>query len=104
MYNIDPVSFVQNPIIWPEMMEKFEITFTVGPNFSYALVARKIREAGGRNFDLSRLVMINIAAEPIMPDTIKGLVEDWGIPREKIVHSYGMAEACLWYHSKLILG
>lgn len=85
IFVLDPISFIQNPLLWPEAIERYSINCTAGPNFSYALVARKIRETG-RKFDLSCLLKADLAAEPIAMSTIKSMNKDWGIPSSRISH------------------
>jgi acyl-CoA synthetase (AMP-forming)/AMP-acid ligase II len=94
LYILDPLSFIQNPLLWPMCMERYHITHTAGPTFSYALTAKRI-QTSGKQYDLSRLVVISFGAEPITATAIESTVTVLGIPREKIVHGYGFAEACL---------
>ena len=75
-YMVSPIAFIQNPLLWLEMMSKVRPTWTIAPNFSYRLTARKFLEAKRRlgrepipNLDLSSLVGLHNAAEPIQIDT-----------------------------------
>jgi amino acid adenylation domain-containing protein len=98
VYSLTPIQFIQNPLVWPQSMENYSIGYTLGPNFAYALAARKAREVG-KVFDLSQLLRADIAAEPIRKDTIDAMIRDLGIRREAIAHSYGFAEAYVWSSS-----
>jgi acyl-CoA synthetase (AMP-forming)/AMP-acid ligase II len=98
LFVLDPISFIKNPLLWPQCLEKYQIHYTSGPNFSYALVGRKMRETGKR-YNLAACHRADIAAEPITQSTIKSMVEDWGLDKDSITHSYGMAEACVWVSS-----
>jgi hypothetical protein len=75
---MDPISFIQNPLLWPECLSKYMIHYTFGPTFSYSLVSRKIRESG-KTFDLSCLYRIDIAAEPIHEKIVNEIKNDWKV-------------------------
>ncbi|KAJ3370413.1 hypothetical protein HDU91_006267 [Kappamyces sp. JEL0680] len=100
LYLLDPISYIQNPLLWPLIVEKYAIHFTLGPNFSYSLTARKLKDSGVR-YNCSSLVWADIAAEPIQKSTIDDMINVWNIPRDVIYHSYGMAECCVWTSSVL---
>jgi acyl-CoA synthetase (AMP-forming)/AMP-acid ligase II len=100
LFTMDTLTFLQNPIVWPETMQKYKINFTIGPNFSYQLVCRKMKEKN-ISFDMPFVYRVDIAAEPIHFTTPIKIHEMWGIPKESIAHSYGMAEACIWVSSVL---
>ena len=70
-----PVSFIRDPLLWLRLMERYEATGTSAPNFAYALVHRKWKEAYKPFFNLSKLQNANIAAEPIHPSTIDKMLE-----------------------------
>jgi len=64
-----PVDFIQNPLPWADMIEKFESMRIAGPNFAYALLAKRM-EATGRVLTNPALLCTSIAAEPIAPQTL----------------------------------
>jgi acyl-CoA synthetase (AMP-forming)/AMP-acid ligase II len=82
-----PVDFIQNPMLWADMIETFESTRTAGPNFAYALLVKRM-EAAGRVLTDSTLLCTSIAAEPIAPQTLSKMVAI-GFPQESIVPAYG---------------
>jgi acyl-CoA synthetase (AMP-forming)/AMP-acid ligase II len=95
LYTLEPISFIQNPLLWPEAMKKYKCNITIGPNFSYALVARKLKETK-KSYQLPDLECVNVSAEPIAKRTIEDMKGVWGIPESSITHSYGLAEAWVW--------
>ena len=65
-----PIDFIRNPLLWADMIEKFDVTGTAAPNFAYALLVKRMKAAGRKFSPESRLVQVNIAAEPIAPTTL----------------------------------
>ena len=82
-----PVDFIRNPLLWADMIEKFEPTRTGGPNFAYALLAKRM-EAAGRVLTSPALLCTSIAAEPIAPQTLTKMVAI-GFPQEYMAPCYG---------------
>mmetsp|Transcript_46068 Transcript_46068/g.107683 ORF Transcript_46068/g.107683 Transcript_46068/m.107683 type:complete len:1153 (+) Transcript_46068:65-3523(+) len=98
---MSPVSFIQNPMLWLQLLSSSQATYSVAPDFAYRLVCRKFSElhafhlAGLRNLDLSRLRVLMNAAEPIRPDTadmFEKLFAKYGVQQGVFVASYGLAE------------
>ena len=92
---ISPVSFIKNPLLWIDLMSKLKVTWSVAPDFGFRLVARKFNEAIERGqevpikkLDLSSLVYLQSAAEPIQ-QTTKDLFE-------KTFSEYGLSN---WFHA-----
>jgi aryl carrier-like protein len=98
LYTMDPITFLQNPIVWPQTVQKYQINYTIGPNFSYQLACRKMREKGVQ-FQMPFLFQADIAAEPIHPTTPEQVISLWGVSSSSITHSYGFAEATVWVSS-----
>jgi acyl-CoA synthetase (AMP-forming)/AMP-acid ligase II/acyl carrier protein len=94
MYVLDPLTFIQNPLLWLQGLEQYQINITNGPPFGFALTTKRLI-ASGRSFDLSSLTSVNLGAEPITQGVIQGIRTYWKIPDEVISHGYGFAEACL---------
>jgi acyl-CoA synthetase (AMP-forming)/AMP-acid ligase II/acyl carrier protein len=94
MHILDPISFLQNPILWPECLEKYKITHTYGPPFGYLLSTKRMKQQNKR-YDLSRLEFVNTGAEPVTKESVDGILHVWGIKKENLVFGYGFAEACL---------
>lgn len=69
-YACSPFDFVRNPLLWADMLEKFEGTHTAGPHFSYGVLGA-LMTAAGRKLKKSMLYhRPNIAAEPIYPKSL----------------------------------
>ena len=62
-----PIDFIRNPLLWADMIDKFEATHTAGPNFSYGLLANRMRANNRKLKNTGGLLRANIAAEPIAP-------------------------------------
>lgn len=72
MLLMSPVSFIQNPVLWLDLMARYRVQWTVAPDFSLNLVARKFQEKSlgtKSELDLSHLRYITSAAEPCRPET-----------------------------------
>ncbi|GFH61076.1 hypothetical protein CTEN210_17552 [Chaetoceros tenuissimus] len=100
---ISPITFVQNPLLWIELMSKLRVNWTVAPNFAFRLTARKFMEAKARthrepipNLDLTSLKYMQNSAEPIQTDT-KAMFEQafkqYGLNDDWFVGAYGLAES-----------
>nr|XP_027066379.1 uncharacterized protein LOC113692207 [Coffea arabica] len=62
-------------------------THTAGPNFAFELLVRKLELNKVQNFDLSSLVFLMTAAEPIRPATLKRFIEltqAFGLSQENV--------------------
>ncbi|MBF6332421.1 long-chain-fatty-acid--CoA ligase [Nocardia transvalensis] len=91
-----PPDFIANPGMWPELISKYSVTYTLGPNFGYDLLVRVLSRAQEKSFDLSSLRCAINGAEPINPATITKLVEAgkrFGLTPTAILPCYGLAEA-----------
>ncbi len=95
---IPTLLFVKRPNIWMQVMTELKAQHSFGPNFAYALAARKATEADLAKWDLSNVKVMGCGAEPIHADTMK-LFEDVmskaGLKRGSVMPAYGMAEATL---------
>lgn len=90
-YNMSPLDFIKNPLLWADVMDKFKATHTAGPNFSYGLLAKRMHEAGRKLKHGKGFRRVNIAAEPIAPETIEAM-KYIGFPGAAINPTYGLAE------------
>ena len=56
LVKITPMDFLRDNLLWVKLIEKYKGTMTAAPNFSYKLLARKLRSlASPGQFDLSSL-------------------------------------------------
>ncbi|NVJ26526.1 amino acid adenylation domain-containing protein, partial [Myxococcus sp. AM011] len=95
---MSPIAFLQRPARWLQAVSHFRGTTSGGPNFAYALVARKMTEAERAELDLSRWDLAFNGAEPIRQETLEHFARTFapcGFRREAFYPCYGLAEATL---------
>lgn len=107
---MSPLSFIKNPVLWVELMSKLNVSWGVAPDFAFRLVARKFedlkrqaissgKDDPSRQLDLSSLVYLQSAAEPIQTDT-KYLFEeafgDCNLSENWFHTGYGLAESVVY--------
>ncbi|MFT7520524.1 MAG: fatty-acyl-CoA synthase [Kiritimatiellia bacterium] len=96
---IPTLRFIRRPTCWLETMHRHRACASFGPNFAYALVARKAKPADLDRWDLSCVRILGCGAEPIHPDTMRKFTkifsEHCGLPTSAMLPAYGMAEATL---------
>ncbi len=107
VHMISPFEFIKNPLLWIDLMSRLRVSYSVAPNFAFRLAARKFSEAmahsGGKepipNLDLSSIVLLQNAAEPIGVDT-KEVFENafgrYGLPKNWFLSGYGLAETVVY--------
>lgn len=101
MHMMSPITFIQNPLLWLELLSKHKVNWNIAPDFSYQLVSRKFQEAkaSGRepiiDLDLTCITHFKTAAEPCRPETQQLLLENfgpYGLRNDFYVSCYGLAE------------
>lgn len=88
-------AFMRDPSLWMRAVSAHGGTVTFGPNFAFALAARRARPDG---LDLSRLRVLGCGAEPINAATLAGFVAAYapaGLDAAALTPCYGLAEATL---------
>ncbi|WP_068273738.1 fatty acyl-AMP ligase [Aldersonia kunmingensis] len=96
--SVTPLEFLRRPLVWAELIEKYRGTVTAAPNFAYALLARRLRQADDGAVDLSSIRYMWNGAEPVDPDTMTTLAADgarFGLNATALTPVYGMAETTL---------
>ena len=91
-------SFVRNPKIWLDSINKHRGTITFAPNFAYALVNKRIKEKDVADLDLSCMRITGCGAEPIQAKPLREFAEKLAPAKfdpRSFVPCYGMAEATL---------
>nr|XP_027066369.1 uncharacterized protein LOC113692197 [Coffea arabica] len=94
-----PMTFIRDPLLWLQVISKNHATHSAGPNFAFELLVRKLELNKVQNFDLSSLVFLMTAAEPIRPATLKRFIEltqAFGLSQEVMAPGYGLAENCVY--------
>jgi len=94
-----PAEFVQYPERWLQIISRYRVTTSGGPNFMYDLAARSIRPEQLEGVDLASWRVAFCGAEPIRAATIARFAERYaahGYRPEAFYACYGMAEATLF--------
>jgi fatty-acyl-CoA synthase len=92
------VSFIKNPRIWMATVTKYRGTITFGPNFAFALAAKRADEKHVRELELSCLRVVGCGAEPINIEVLRRFQQAFApaqLDPRAILPCYGMAEATL---------
>ncbi|SRR6266446_9329951 len=90
--------FIRSPSIWMETISKYRGTVSFGPNFAFALAAKRATESDLQKLDLSSLRVAGCGSEPISPQVLRDFFRVFqraGLRKDTIVPCYGMAEATL---------
>lgn len=98
-YLMAPVHFLRKPIRWLKAVSKYKATVSGGPNFSFDLCVRKIREEQREGLDLSHWAIAFNGAEPIRAGTLNRFADTfapYGFRRSQYFPCYGLAEATLF--------
>lgn len=71
-----PVTFIRDPLLWLQAMSKFQATHSAGPNFAFELIVRRLdhKNRNELELDLSSIVFLMVAAEPLRQGTLKDLL------------------------------
>jgi acyl-CoA synthetase (AMP-forming)/AMP-acid ligase II len=92
---MSPLTFLQRPAVWFDVMSRVRATHTAAPNFAFELAVRKTKPEQRALWDLSALRVIMSAAEPIRPSTVDeffAAFEVAGMDRDAFFPAYGLAE------------
>ncbi len=95
---ISPVSFLQKPFRWLNLISKYRASISGGPNFAYDLCVNKITPEQRDTLDLSSWGLAFNGAEPVREETIERFCHYFapcGFKREAFYPCYGMAENTL---------
>jgi long-chain fatty acid adenylyltransferase FadD28 len=94
-----PVSFLQRPARWMQLLASHSRAFSAAPNFAFELAARKTSDEDMAALDLGDVVTIINGAERVEPATIRRFAERFArfnFHDTVIRPSYGMAEATVY--------
>jgi len=100
---MSPISFIKNPALWIEMISKYQATHIQAPNFAYKLVVRKWNASTRKPVDLSSVVHIFNAAEPIdgaAIDLFNSTFGPFGLKPSAMSPGYGLAEHTVYVCDK----
>jgi fatty acid CoA ligase FadD28 len=94
-----PVSFLQRPARWMQLMASNSAVFTSAPNFAFDLATKKTSDEDMAGLDLGGVLTIQSGAERVQPATIKRFTDRFArfnLRNTVIQPSYGLAEATLY--------
>ncbi len=95
---MSPAHFARRPLSWLQAISLYGITTSGGPDFAYALCARKAADAADLGLDLSSWQVAFNGAEPVQAKTLaafEAAYEQCGFNRSAWLPCYGLAEATL---------
>ncbi len=99
MWLMAPAAFLQRPARWLDAISRFRATHSAGPDFAYALCARRVTDVDRRLLDLSSWRVACNGSEPIRPSTLEGFQRAFGesgFHWNTLSPAYGLAEATLF--------
>jgi fatty acid CoA ligase FadD28 len=94
-----PVSFLQRPARWMQLLAANSHVFSAAPNFAFELAARKTSDHDMAGLDLGGVHTILSGAERVQPATLKRFAERFArfnLHDTVIRPSYGLAEATVY--------
>src|SRR5690606_16784682 len=96
MVIMSPLSFIQKPVRWLQMITRFRVTWSGGPPFAYDLCKTHVNEVDKPSLDLSSWKGAFLGAEIVRQDVVEAFVktfENCGLDQSAVYATYGMAEA-----------
>ena len=94
-----PVSFLQRPARWMQLLASNSRAFSAAPNFAFELAARKTSDDDMAGLDLGDVLSILNGSERVQPATLQRFTERFARfnLHDKVIRpSYGMAEATVY--------
>ncbi|XP_042015983.1 uncharacterized protein LOC121763959 [Salvia splendens] len=94
-----PVTFIRDPLLWLQTITTYRATHSAGPNFAFELLNRRLEANKALHYDLSSMVFLMVAAEPIRAATMRKFLElthPFGLSQEVMAPGYGLAENCVY--------
>nr|MDJ0706564.1 fatty acyl-AMP ligase [Leptolyngbyaceae cyanobacterium MO_188.B28] len=96
---MSPLAFIQKPVRWLQVISRYRVTTSGGPNFAYDLLCRYVKPDQLQQLDLSSWEVAFSGAEPVRAATLDQFAAKFapcGFRREAFYPCYGMAEATLF--------
>ncbi len=99
-HGFSPTTFIQRPSLWLDTITRYQANGSSAPNFAfdYCLRPGRISPEAMASFDLSSLLCLMAAAEPIKRDTYDRFLRTFqprGLKPESFMVAYGLAENTL---------
>jgi acyl-CoA synthetase (AMP-forming)/AMP-acid ligase II len=95
---MEPIDFLRKPIRWLRAISRYRATHAGGPNFSYAVLTRKVTDQEVATLDLSSWRTAFNGAEPVRLTTLDSFTQKFapaGFRAKQHLPCYGLAEATL---------
>lgn len=95
---MDPVSFVQSPLLWLKTISNIGGTYVTAPNFAFQMCIDEITDEELEGISLANLRNAVNGAEPVRLGTIHQFVQrfaSYGFAKDAMKPSYGLAENTL---------
>ncbi|CAB9522643.1 D-alanine--D-alanyl carrier protein ligase [Seminavis robusta] len=90
-----PLDFVVNPLLWTDMVEKYQADLTCAPNFAYALLLKRLKQANRKaNWSCVRRAMFG--GEPAQSHVVEAAAKTLSIKPEHVYNIYGLAESVVF--------
>ena len=101
--SFSPIDFILNPLLWHRMVIDHQAFVTLGPNFAFGLVAKRLLHARSKAVPPKLIADILhkkwdvlecacFGGEPTDPKVIGSTINVLGVRPECINNGYGMAE------------
>ncbi|GAB1816048.1 fatty-acid--AMP ligase FAAL28/FadD28 [Mycobacterium sp. MUNTM1] len=94
-----PVSFLQRPARWMQLLAKETHAISAAPNFAFELAARKTSDEDMAALDLGDVLVILSGSERVHPATMRRFTDRFArfnLPDSAIRPGYGLAEATVY--------
>ncbi|WP_297597769.1 AMP-binding protein [Mycobacterium sp.] len=94
-----PVSFLQRPARWMQLLAKERHAFSAAPNFAFELAARKTSGEDMAGLDLGDVLVILTGSERVHPATLRRFTDRFArfnLPDAAVRPGYGLAEATVY--------
>ncbi|CAB9518761.1 D-alanine--D-alanyl carrier protein ligase [Seminavis robusta] len=86
-----PLDFILNPLLWTDMVERYQATITSAPNFAYALLLKRLEQAN-RKADWSCVKRAMFGGEPAQSHVVEAVAKNLSVKPDYVYNIYGMAE------------
>jgi acyl-CoA synthetase (AMP-forming)/AMP-acid ligase II len=102
--HMSPMAFLKRPALWLQMISKYKVTTSGGPNFAFDYCTNRITDDQLTGIDLSSWSVVFNGSEPIRAKTIRdfcGRFAPYGLKLSAYYPCYGLAESTLFVTGSL---
>ncbi len=95
---MSPMSFIQNPASWLQMVSDYQSNIIVAPNFAFELCSKYVDDDIKNNLDLACVEVALTGSEPVQADVLNRFATNFafcGFDANAFMPCYGMAETTL---------